>query len=130
MTKERKLLANRIITPDGTMLQSHSTHDYIVHTDTVTGEDFMVDGGLAYCRGSVNTVPATPAYVYSDDPHDKIREAFCWGTRGKGGMQPVKYVPLKDLDTDHIEAIIKTQLHISETIRNVFTDELILRGNK
>lgn len=30
---EPKLLANRIITPDGTMLQSKHRHDYVTHID-------------------------------------------------------------------------------------------------
>jgi hypothetical protein len=37
------------------------------------------------------------------------------------------YVPLKDLTTDHIVAILETQDHIQQYIRNIFLDEMIFR---
>ena len=67
--------------------------------------------------------------VYSDDSHDVIRDVFKWGTRGKDGKQPLTYVPLKNLTTEHIEAILETQDHIQEYIRNIFLDELEFRNN-
>jgi hypothetical protein len=66
--------------------------------------------------------------VYSDAPHSEIREVFRWGTRGKDGKQPLKYVPLKDLTKEHIIAILETQTHISEMVRNIFVNELKFRG--
>ena len=127
MNERKQLLANRIITPDGTMLQSYNRHDCKMHVDKVSGETYMIDGGLEYCRGSVNTVWPTDASVYTDDKHEVIREAFCWGTRGKDGLQPLKYVPLKELTTDHIEAILETQHQIPQYIRDVFVEELAFR---
>ena len=122
----RKLLVNAIITPDGTRLQSMNTHDYVTHTDA-NGEEYMLDGGLNYIRRSVNKEPATDASVYSDDPHEIIRTVFNWGTRGCGGNEPLKWKPLESLDTEHIEAILKTQHHIGEAIKKVFVDELTYR---
>jgi len=122
------LLANRIKTPDGTILQSYNRHDYKTHVDAVTGETYMVDGGLAYLRRNLNEVPATEMSVYSDAPHTEIREAFSWGTRGVRGNQPVQYKPIKDLTSDHIAAILKTQYQIPDVVRKVFTDELKFRG--
>jgi hypothetical protein len=51
-----------------------------------------------------------------------------WGTYGKNGDQPLKWVNLKNADTDHLEAILDTQKHISRYIRDVI--EYILKGRK
>ena len=119
-----KLLANRIKTPDGTILESVHRHDYKTYIDK-NGLEYMVDGGLEYLRRNVqDSAPATEMSVYNTDPHETIREAFKWGTRGKDGKQPLTYILLKDLATDHIEAILETQTHITEEIRQVFIDEL------
>ena len=123
-----QLLAQRIRTPDGTILQSYNRHDYKTHLDAKTGETYMVDGGLDYCRGIINVVPAEDLCVYVGDDFQHIRAAFSWGTRGKDGRQPLKYVPMKDLDTDHIQAILDTQYQIPGYIRNQFVMELQFRG--
>lgn len=121
-----QLIANRIQTPDGTILQSFSRHDYKTHLDQ-NGEVYMVDGGLEYLRRSVNQVPAQELSVYEGDDHQHIRQTFHWGTYGRGGTQVLKWVALKDLDTDHIAAIVETQPQISEWLRDVFRAELQFR---
>jgi len=122
-----KLLANRIKTPDGTILESMHRHDYKTYIDK-NGLEYMVDGGLEYLRRNVqDSAPATEMSVYNTDPHETIREAFKWGTRGIDGKQPLTYVVLKDMTTDHIEAILETQTHITQEIRQVFIDELEFR---
>jgi hypothetical protein len=123
-----KVLANWLVTPDGTKLQSFHRHDYKTHIDALTGEEYMIDGGLDYLRSNQNKVPATYHTVTSKDPHGLIREHFHWGTRGKGGKQPLTWKPLCDLDKDHIEAILDTQHHISDELRKVFQTELIVRN--
>jgi hypothetical protein len=126
MSKER-IVSNRIRTPDGTILESMHRHDYRTYVDA-NGLEYMVDGGLDYTRRNVHDgEPYEELTVYSTDSHDVIREVFKWGTRGKDGNQPLKYVPLKDLTTEHIEAILKTQDHIQQYIRNIFLDEMIFR---
>ena len=124
----QQLLAQRIQTPDGTILQSFNRHDYKSHVDAITNETYMVDGGLDYCRGIVNVVPATDLCVYTGDDFNHIRSAFCWGTRGVNGGEPLKYVLLKDLDADHIQAILDTQFQIPQYIRDQFVTELVFRG--
>jgi len=42
-------------------------------------------------------------------------ENIKWGTYGKSGRQTLRYLRLKDLDTDHLEAILRTQSHIRGT---------------
>jgi hypothetical protein len=124
---EPRIVCNRIRTPDGTILESMHRHDYKTHVDA-NGLEYMVDGGLEYTRRNVHDeAPYTELSVYSDGPHDVIREVFKWGTRGKDGKQPLKHVPLKDLTTEHIQAILETQDHIPQYIRNIFLDEMIYR---
>jgi hypothetical protein len=121
--KEPKLLANRIITPDGTMLQSHHVHHYNTHVDA-NGLEYMVDGGLEYRRRNVHDdAPYTEASVYDTDPHEVIRDAFYWGTYGKYGDKPLRRVKLSEMSNNHIEAILVTQHHMGEQIRKVFEDE-------
>ena len=121
-----QLIANRIQTPDGTILQSFNRHDYKEHLDA-NGEVYIVDGGLEYQRRSLNQEPATDLSVYVGDDHQHIRTAFCWGTYGKCGTLPRRWVPLADLDTDHILAILDTQSQISSWLRDVFNAELQFR---
>lgn len=126
--KMKQILANKIRTPDGTILQSFNRHDYKTHLDTVSNETYMVDGGLDYLRRNKAATPYEELSVWDDSPFEEIRENFCWGTRGKDGKQPLTYKPLSTLDTDHIKAIIDTQYHISDTIQQVFISELAYRG--
>lgn len=120
-----KLIANRVRTPDGTILQSFNRHDFKGYTQA-DGNTYFVDGGLEYQRRGGTTIPIDIS-VYSDAPHKEIREVFHWGTRGIGGVQPLKFVPLHTMTTDHIEAILETQYQIPEYIRKVFEDELLFR---
>ena len=116
----RRLVANRIITPDGTLLQSYHRHDYKSHDDVVSGETYMVDGGISYQRRSTNNIAATDVSVYSDDEHQLIRTAFHWNSmRGA--------IPLHGIGTDHLYAIIDTQVQLDEDIKNIFADEVIWR---
>lgn len=128
MMSEARIVSNRIRTPDGTILESRHRHDYVTYVDK-NGKEYMVDGGLEYLRRNVHDdAPYEELSVYDDAPYALIREAFKWGTRGKGGNQPLTFVPLKDLTSEHIEAILETQTHISERIRKLFIDELTFRG--
>ena len=121
---EPVIVHNSIRTPDGTVLVSHHRHDYKTHQDE-NGETYMVDGGTQYLRRSMNKEPYEDLSVYSDEPFKKIREVFTWGTRGKNGDQPLKWVVLKDMDTDHIKAILDDGY---ESVRYYMQRELMYRG--
>ena len=125
MISENRLLLNRIKTPDGTILTSYYTHDYKEYKDTITKEVLMVDGGNDYARRNIGTYDELS--VYDDGSHVTRRTALHWGTRGKDGKQPLLFKALKDLDSDHIEAILKTQHQLSEFYKNVFKEELKYR---
>lgn len=120
------LVANRIQTPDGTILHSYHRHDYKTHLDA-NGEVYMVDGGFSYLRRSVNKVPAKDLSVWTSDPFEKIREALHWGTRGKDGNQPLRYIPLCEMETDHIKSCLNTQSHMGEVVRKCMMYELQFR---
>lgn len=122
---QSRILLNRIQTPDGTILTSYNRHDYVEYKDTLTKEVLMVDGGTDYLRRNVGTYEELS--VYDDGTHITRRSAVHWGTRGKDGKQPLVYKPIKDLDLDHIEAILKTQHQISDFYKNVFKEELKYR---
>ena len=123
-----KYLANRIRTPDGTILESMHRHDYVTYIDA-NGKEYMVDGGLDYLRRNIHDdAPYTELSVLSTDEHSVIRESFKWGTYGIDGKQKLKYVVLKDMSWDHIEAILETQTQLREHVRQVFVDELDYRG--
>lgn len=128
MNNMEKYLANRIRTPDGTILESMHRHDYVTYIDA-NGKEYMVDGGLDYLRRNIHDdAPYTELSVLSTDEHSVVREVFKWGTYGIDGKQPLTYVILKDMSWDHIEAILETQTQLREHIRQVFVNELDYRG--
>jgi hypothetical protein len=53
--------------------------------------------------------------VAKADPGVVVTEAqanLLWGTYGKSGKEPLKWVRLIDCETDHLQAILRTQPHI------------------
>lgn len=125
---ESKLIYSAWRTPDGTILHSRHRHDYQEHFDEVSKEWYILDGGLDYQRCSINEVPAEDLTLYSDDPHDKIREVFIWKSYGKNFSQPEGvYTLLKDLTDEHLAAILETQTHLPEYILEMFKNEIQFR---
>lgn len=123
-----EFLVNAIITPDGTRLESVHRHDYQEHIDSISGELYFTDGGLEYTRRSINIAPATDVSVTTKDAHEVIRQAFKWGTHGKDGNQPLRRIPVADLEVDHIKAILATQTQLKADIRRIFVNELAFRA--
>lgn len=120
--KARHIVANQMKLPSGRIIRSWHRHHY--NQVEENGEIYFVDGGTEYQRHSGN---AEDASIYDDDDFEVIRQYFAWGTRGKGGGQPLKWVILCEMETDHIEAILETQHHLSEWRRNIFQTELDYR---
>lgn len=123
---EKQLVVSRMRTPDGTLLVSLYNHHYVSHIDA-NGDEYFLDGGSVYQRHSVNKAPLVDESLYVGDDHALIREYFSWGTRGKDGRSPLEFKALKDLTTDHIEAILETQKQIPEWRRFIFKAELAYR---
>lgn len=126
-----KILYNAIKCPDGTILHSKHCHDYQEHTDTTTGEWYMVDGGNDYRRMST-TEGYTDLLVTTDSPHEKIREVFTWSScLDAAGNRLPAYVTkyLKDLDDNHVKALVKyTKEGYPEYINKIMRDEFSFRG--
>lgn len=120
------ILVNALWTPDGTRLQSYSRHDYKEHVDSTNGKIYMVDGGLDYIRRSANG-DEVDASVFLDDEYMLVREQVTWGTYGKNGDQPLRYIPVSEMSNDHIQAVLDTQTRIYPALREVLIMELEYR---
>ena len=116
-----KLIRNAIRTPDGTVLESYSRHDYKSHIDA-NGKEYIVDGGLEYIRTSIHDDQVSLA-LYDDEPHDVQRDVLKWGSRGVNGDQPLTFKPISEMDTDHIQAVVSTQ-NVRDVIKNCMIEEL------
>jgi hypothetical protein len=124
--KVAKLVKNCIETPDGTVLYSRSRHDYKTHLDA-NGKTYMIDGGLDYVRCSAHGDEIHHC-VWDDEPFDKVRKAVEWGTYGINGDQPLKWVKLCDMETAHINAVLKVCNLIGESYARAFRLELEQRA--
>lgn len=102
------------MTPDGTIIHSRDVHDYQEH------DGYTVDGGNEYAKysyppGCENKFE--PLFLYENDDFDTKKEKLLWGTYGKDGKQPFKWVKLINCEDDHLKALLK--LHISDLYKNV-----------
>lgn len=122
-----RLVRNAIQTPDGTVLESRHCHDYVTHQDRITGETYMIDGGLEYIRSSVNTVPATNLSVCLEDGIEMVRDVVTWGTYGKDGKQPFRRIALRDMSNGHIQACLDMCPNMHPNISEAFKMELQYR---
>jgi hypothetical protein len=122
---ELKLIRNAIQTPDGTIIESHSRHDYVTHTDA-NGKGYMVDGGLDYIRRSANGDEIDMS-LYNDQPHEVQRDVLTWGTYGINGDQPLQYKSIANMDTGHLEAVVEMK-NVCPLRRKCMQKELELRN--
>lgn len=120
-----RLIRNALRTPDGTVLQSFSRHDYKTYTDA-NGKQYMIDGGLDYVRSSAN---GDEVYLtmYDNEPHAVQAKTLKWGTYGKDGKGPLTFIAIDDMSSEHIEAVL-TRFSPSEVIRECMRKELVRRS--
>jgi hypothetical protein len=85
----------------------------------------MVDGGLEYVRRSAHG-DEVDLCLYDDAPHIIQASVLEWGTYGINGDQPLKYVTIAEMDTAHLEAVLK--LNVNPTHKACMQHELLLRG--
>ena len=57
---------------------------------------------------------------------EEIKQRAKWGTYGKSGKEPLQYKRLIDLTTEHLQAILDTQPHISNTQYRGFSYDLLI----
>lgn len=122
----RKLLANRWQTPDGKILWSKHRHDFQDHTDK-NGIYYYIDGGREYCRGSLTRMKNL--CVYDDGTFKTQREWVVWGKNYDKDMNllsKTEWVPIKDLETDHIYKILELN-YLIKFMRRLLEDEILYR---
>jgi hypothetical protein len=122
MENTMAILRNSIRTPDGTVLISTNRHDYVTHVDA-NGETYMVDGGLDYQRGSLNKEKPEYLHLTSDSPHELLRTEVTWGTRGPDGTQELTYVPIANMSSNHLQAVLDN-CNVYPQIAKVMQDEI------
>ena len=61
-------------------------------------------------------------------PHEVIRNIQTWETNGKDD-KIYRELYIKNLDTDNIKSILKTQKHISDNLKGILKNELKFRKN-
>ena len=118
-----KLLVNRWKCKDGTILQSKHRYDYRDHVGK-NNEYYSADGGLSYQRVSGNL---TSLCLFTDDKHEDIRAHFRWGSFLNNYRGDKHWIPLYKLGDSHIQAILETQLHIPQHIKQMFLNEVEYR---
>ena len=121
----KQLVYNAIKCPDKTILVSRYRHDYVTYVDA-NGEEYMLDGGTDYIRTNVNTEPAESLAVYADAEFVDIREVLEWGSYGRDGKSPLRWIKLKDMEIDHIRAVID-ECHIAPWRKELLEHELKYR---
>ena len=125
--KMKQVLASIIQTPDGTVLQSFHRHDYKEYIDA-NGETYMIDGGTEYMRSFVNKEPAKDVSIYSDDPFENRRTAKLWGTYGKNGDEPLRWVSVSEMEDGHIEKLLEPQMYVKPLIKEMLLEEVQYRN--
>jgi hypothetical protein len=124
----RKLIQNKWQTPDGTILISKHRHDYVEYTDK-NGDYYMIDGGNDYVRKSVNKEEMKNLCIYSDGSFETDR-FLLWGVNYDKNMKRLlktEFVPIKDLNTEHIWAILLTLPNMNKEYRRVMEEEILFR---
>ena len=128
---EKRLIYNAIRTPDGTILQSKHRHDFNSYTDA-NGQFYAVDGGLEYSRRSFDIRDFEDLSLYTTDvPQEKWAKYLVWGKNYDKDMNRLPetiWTPIREMDVDHICAILDGGYCKDEFYKNVFKLELLYRG--
>jgi len=104
--ESEKIIYNAIKTPDGTILFSRHRYDFVVHTDSVTGKEYGVDGGVEYLRRIGDVSDCEDLTITDKTKFDEIRKRFHWGSYGVNGDEPLTQRSISELSNSHIQAII------------------------
>lgn len=108
----------------GDVLFSRHRHEFVMCTcDNKT----MLDGGTDYQRyGGVDlSLVDLSGTIYLTDGFEKCRTAPIWGSYGKDGTEPLKFMSVSEMENEHLEAVIKELGHRVEKWRlNLMLQEL------
>ena len=101
----RQLVYNSITCDEcNETIVSYHRHDYKICS---CPNEAMVDGGTDYLRyGAKNMSKIKQFAVYTDNDFEIVRKYATRGSRGKDGKQPLKYIPICEMDDDYLEAVL------------------------
>lgn len=86
------------------VLVSRHRHDYVT---CGCPNNAMADGGNDYERyGAMDMDKIETYYVYADDDYELVRKYAVRGSRGKGGRDPLTWIPIADMDDDYLLAVL------------------------
>lgn len=118
MTK--RIIYNAIRTPDGTVIESIDTHDYVTHIDAITGKEYMVDGGHDYLRRSAWN-DATELSLYHDDDFTLVRQHM-----KRYNLFTNQYVPLCGMSDAWLDNLLSMFFGFKVTVMSVFDWYIVL----
>lgn len=91
---------------------------------------YGVDGGSSYSRriGNTNECEDLSVWIDDDKPMDDdkfkiVRESLHWGTRGKDGDQPVRWVKMSEMSDAHLTAMLKYEGPVDSFYKECFSLE-------
>ncbi len=95
---------------------SRNRHDYI-EFETKNGKE-MIDAGLDYFRSSFIHLnnDIEDLRLDSSSPIDDIEEKLLWGSYGKTGKESLKINKIKNLEVDHLRAILDYFKNLPEPV--------------
>ena len=106
---EKKVIASRVQTPDGTILWSRSVHDFVRYTDTKSGEDYSLDGGTCYQHCYVNKIPAKNISILNTAKWKTLRDFVTRYTplRDENGntTNVCEYIRFSHMSDEHLSAL-------------------------
>lgn len=125
-----KIVRNQIKTPDGTIIRSRNRHDYVEYIDSISGETYMVDGGISYLKRTINDHKAEIMDIFYEDGHKACRVVDIWGTYGINGDEPLSYISVSEMSDSHMSNILANVENINETIKKIILDEIEYRKTR
>jgi hypothetical protein len=125
IVKAPSLVVNSIRTPDGTVLISHTRHDFVSHIDATTGMTYAVDGGNHYLR-RLGPDDYTENSAWSNEGWDLLRHACHWGTRLPDDDQERKLVSVAEMSTNHLQKVLQME-NLCPVKFKIMTEEMKFR---
>lgn len=116
-----KIICNQMRTPDGTLLISHSVHDYIEHKDRITGKKYVIDGGNDYLKRHCEQNDYKELSIMSDSSFEVIRENYYRGTWDK--QRNRIWLKLSEMSNDHLKNCIQYNI-MQGYDRNCFANQM------
>lgn len=104
------------------IIVSTYVHDY--RTNVRGKYIYAVDGGKEYIRRVYNNEDPNGAKtvdlcLYSGSSVEEIQEKLCWGTYGKTGKGKLEFKFIKNLEPNHLLAILENVANLSQIHRDV-----------